>query len=120
MPAAAPDIPALLAAAARAGQGLTALAPRACAAALGLDSLTLCLLNSSGLELVWYDPADRTAITFEDLQYTIGEGPTLDTAHTGDSIIVPDLHTVSEHRWPALLGVPHEKLPHAVHGRSGA
>lgn len=115
MPADAPDIPALLAAALRAGQGLTALSPALCASALGLDSLTLCLLSRSGLELLWYDPADTAAIAFEDLQYTLGEGPTPDAARTGEPVLVPDLHTVPENRWPALLPATCHELPRAVH-----
>ena len=45
MSADATDIPGLLATATRTDDGLSALSPRACAAALGLDSLTLCPLN---------------------------------------------------------------------------
>ncbi|MFI5664838.1 GAF and ANTAR domain-containing protein [Streptomyces sp. NPDC051684] len=115
MPADIPDIPGLLAAAIQTGQGLSALSPGSCATALGLDSLTLCLLDQSGLELVWYDPDDSAAIAFEDLQYTLGEGPTLDAARTGELVLVPDLHTVPEHRWPALLAAAQQKLPSAAH-----
>ncbi|GGV59017.1 GAF and ANTAR domain-containing protein [Streptomyces spectabilis] len=110
----ATDIPGLLATAIRTDDGLSALSPRACAAALGLDSLTLCLLNQSGLELVWYDPADTAAIAFEDLQYTLGQGPTPDAARTGEPVLVPDLDRVPEHRWPALLAATHSPLPRAV------
>ncbi|KOG87688.1 hypothetical protein ADK38_24045, partial [Streptomyces varsoviensis] len=100
MPADAPDIPALLAAATRAGHGLSALSPASCALALGFDGLTLGLLNASGLELVWYDPADTAGTAFEDLQYTLGEGPTLDAARTGEPVLVADLRDVPESRWP--------------------
>lgn len=115
MPAETPDIPSLLAVAGQAGHGLTALSPGACATALGLDSLTLCLLDHSGLELVWYDPADTAGIAFEDLQYTLGEGPTVDAARTGEVVLVPDLYSVPEDRWPALLAATHPKPPQAAH-----
>ncbi|MFE0055296.1 GAF and ANTAR domain-containing protein [Streptomyces sp. NPDC059003] len=115
MPPDAPDIPALLAAATHAGQGLNALSPASCALALGLDGLTLGLLNTSGLELVWYDAADTAGIAFEDLQYTLGQGPTLDAARTGEPVLVPDLHTVPEDRWPALLSATRDQPPRAVH-----
>ncbi|MFI5664190.1 GAF and ANTAR domain-containing protein [Streptomyces sp. NPDC051684] len=114
MSAASPDIPALLAAA-HTGQGLSALAPAACAHALGLDGLTLCLLNKSGLELVWYDPSHTAAVAFEDLEFTLGEGPTHDTVRTGEPVLVPDLHTVPEERWPALLPAARVGPPRAVH-----
>ncbi|MFZ3566167.1 GAF and ANTAR domain-containing protein [Streptomyces sp. BH097] len=109
------DIPALLAAAAHSGHGLSALAPAACAHALGLDGLTLCLLNKSGLELVWYDPEHTAGVAFEDLEFTLGEGPTHDTVRTGEPVLVPDLHTVPEERWPALLPAARSVPLRAVH-----
>ncbi|MFI6563985.1 GAF and ANTAR domain-containing protein [Streptomyces sp. NPDC050534] len=115
MPADAPDIPGLVAAATQAGHGLTALDPSSCAVTLGLDSLTICLIDHAGLELVWYDPADTAGVAFEDLQYTLGEGPTVDAARTGEPVLVPDLYTVPERRWPALLAATHRKSPHAAY-----
>ncbi|MCF3125656.1 ANTAR domain-containing protein [Streptomyces arenae] len=103
MAAAVPDLATLLAAAARGGQGLGALPPDRCAAALGLDGLTISLVNRSGLELVWNDPADAVGITFEDVQYTLGEGPTHEAAAVGEAVVVPDLHALPDGRWPALL-----------------
>ncbi|MFE0101297.1 GAF and ANTAR domain-containing protein [Streptomyces sp. NPDC059009] len=115
MPADTPDLTGLLAAATETGQGLAALPPAACAAALGLDSLAISLSNRAGLELVWHDPADTVATAFEDLQYTLGEGPTCDAARTGEPVIVPDLHAVPEHRWPALLPATHNHPVRAVY-----
>ncbi|MGW0686270.1 GAF and ANTAR domain-containing protein [Streptomyces sp. NPDC002754] len=115
MSADAPDIPALLAAATHSGHGLSALAPASCAHALGLDGITLCLLNHSGLELVWYDPSHAAGIAFADLEFTLGEGPTHDAVRTGDPVLVPDLHTVPEERWPALLPAARDAPPRAVH-----
>ncbi|MFF3490500.1 GAF and ANTAR domain-containing protein [Streptomyces sp. NPDC002795] len=109
------DIPALLTAATHSGHGLSALAPASCAHVLGLDSITLCLMNTSGLELVWYDPSHTAGIAFEDLEFTLGEGPTHDTVRTGEPVLVPDLHTVPEERWPALLPAARHSPPRAVH-----
>ncbi|MEV0261157.1 GAF and ANTAR domain-containing protein [Streptomyces sp. NPDC050617] len=115
MPAAAPDLAALLATATEAGQGLAALPPAACAHALGLDGLAISLFNRAGLELVWYDPADTAGMAFEDLQYTLGEGPTCDAARTGEPVIVPDLHALPDHRWPALLPAARDQSVRAVY-----
>lgn len=103
------DIGSLLAEAATVSQGLDALAPDRCAAAVGLDGLAISLLNRSGLELVWHEAADTLGAALEDLQYTVGEGPTLDAARTGEPVLVPDLQSVPERRWPALLSAarPH-------------
>ncbi|MBB5085122.1 GAF and ANTAR domain-containing protein [Nonomuraea endophytica] len=110
----ASDLAALLAAASQSAQGLGALPPARCAAALALDGLTISLINHSGLELVWSDPADTPGIALDDLQYTLGEGPTLDAAHTGRPTIVPDLHAMPETRWPALLPALHDHPVRAV------
>nr|WP_237551486.1 GAF and ANTAR domain-containing protein [Streptomyces sp. SID8367] len=93
---------------------MAALSPAACAQALELDSLTLCLLDHSGLELIWYDPEHHAEISFEDLQFTLGQGPTLDAARTGEPVLVPDLHTVPESRWPAFLQAIGRHHPRAV------
>lgn len=103
MPAGDADLSALLEAASRSPQGLAALSPALCAAELALDGLTISLFNGSGLELIWYDAADTTGVGLEDLQYTLGEGPTCDAARAGRSVIVPDLRATPEDRWPALL-----------------
>ncbi|MEV0445897.1 GAF and ANTAR domain-containing protein [Streptomyces spectabilis] len=114
MSAVVPDLAALLAAASKSTEGLAALPPARCATALGLDGLAISLLNQSGLELVWYDPADTAGIALEDLQYTLGEGPTCDAARTGQPVTVPDLHTTREDRWPALLPAARKHPARAV------
>ncbi|THC55287.1 GAF and ANTAR domain-containing protein [Streptomyces sp. A1499] len=100
---AVPGVMTLLATASRAAQGLSALRPAQFAAALDLDGLVISLINGSGLELVWSDPSDTTGKAVEDLQYTLGEGPSLDAARTGEPVLVPDLRAVPAQRWPALL-----------------
>ncbi|ARX84173.1 hypothetical protein SMD44_03611 [Streptomyces alboflavus] len=114
MPAPVPDLTTLLAAATKAGQGFTALPAARCAAALGLDGLTISLFNKGGLELVWHDPADSVGTAFEDLQYTLGEGPTCDAARTSEPVMVPDLRALPEQRWPALLPAAREQPIRAV------
>lgn len=120
MLAAAPDLTTLLAAATKAGQGLTVLPPASCAAALVLDGVAISLFNRAGLELVWHDAADTAGAAFEDLQYTLGEGPSCDVARTGEPVIVPDLHTLPEHRWPALLPAARAFPVRAVYAHAAA
>ncbi|MFE6895238.1 GAF and ANTAR domain-containing protein [Streptomyces sp. NPDC057694] len=114
MPPTSPELPKLLATASAADQGLDGLPPAPCAAALGLDGLTISLRNNSSIELVWYDSGDTAGIVLDDLQYTLGEGPTWDAAHTGQPAIAPDLHTTPEHRWPALLPATRDQPTRAV------
>ncbi|MET9293418.1 ANTAR domain-containing protein [Streptomyces sp. NPDC003077] len=94
-----------LQAAARAGQGLGSLSPSFAARHLGYDALTLCLATPRGhLELLWSDDAaGRLGPVLDDLQYTLGEGPTLDAARTGRTITEPDLAATPADRWPQFL-----------------
>ncbi|OKI02160.1 hypothetical protein A6A06_13870 [Streptomyces sp. CB02923] len=91
--------------AARTGRGLNAVRPETAAHLLGHDALTLCLATPRGhLELLWSDDAaDRLGPTLDDLQYTLGEGPTLDTMRTGRTITEPDLRNTPVDRWPQFL-----------------
>ena len=88
--------------AASAGDGLHTASPATLALLLGLDSLTLSMASApDGLELLWADPADKLGRTMEDLQYTLGEGPTVEAARTGRTVSVPDVSAASA-RWVAL------------------
>ncbi|MGW8376780.1 GAF and ANTAR domain-containing protein [Streptomyces sp. ODS28] len=88
--------------AAHQGRDLTAASAAALAPLLGLDSLTLSMLTARGEpELVWTDPEDALGPALEDLQYTLGEGPTVEAARTGRTVTAPDL-TSTPVRWPVL------------------
>lgn len=68
---------------------------------LRLDALTLALRSRRGmLELLWADPADPLGPELEDLQYTLGEGPTLEAARSGHAVIETDLGAAPNDRWP--------------------
>ncbi|MCM2387182.1 hypothetical protein, partial [Streptomyces albipurpureus] len=51
-------------------------------------------------ELLWC--SDPTTRRFEDLQFTLGEGPGPDALRTGAMVWAPDLVQVPLTRWPAL------------------
>lgn len=87
--------------AARTGHDLSAFSARALAHHTHVDSLTLSLISTLGAcEPLWGDPEDRIGLPLEDLQYTLGEGPTLDAARARRPVTAPDLHTAVQ--WPAL------------------
>ena len=87
--------------AARAGSDLSALSATDAARLLGLDALTLTLRSRRGaLEPLWADPGDPLGLALEDVQYTLGEGPTLDAARTGHTVIDADLNAAPADRWP--------------------
>ncbi|MFD7713546.1 ANTAR domain-containing protein [Streptomyces sp. NPDC059785] len=98
----------------RTGEGLTGFSASAIAPRVGADSLTLTLVSARGaLELLWADPDDPIGPPLEDLQYTLGEGPTVDAAHGAAPVTVTDLHDTP--RWPALIeAVPRTTAARAV------
>ncbi|RSN55494.1 hypothetical protein DMH01_32525 [Amycolatopsis sp. WAC 04182] len=82
---------------------------------LGLDVLTIDLVNSAGtLELVWSDPADGPGPELDDLQYTLGDGPTLEAVEEGYTVSEPDLAATDQARWPLFLPAAMQSPARAV------
>lgn len=84
------------------------------AEALGVDGVSTVLAGDApagkqGLaEVLWCSgPLSRA---FEDLQYTIGEGPAADALRTGHAVLEPDLRRLRPSRWP-VLAPEAERLP---------
>ncbi|GHB77555.1 GAF domain-containing protein [Streptomyces xanthochromogenes] len=74
-----------------------------CADLLNADGLAVSLVLDMGhTELVWCH--GTASAQFEDLQFTLGEGPGPDALASGHPVRVPDLAEVRPGRWPALLG----------------
>ncbi|CAM5642167.1 GAF domain-containing protein [Streptomyces avidinii] len=77
--------------------------PARCAVVLGFDGLAVSLTTAMGFsELVWCSPGISAA--FEDMQFTLGQGPAWDAAARLAAVTEPEMHTVAVDRWPALLG----------------
>jgi len=71
------------------------------ALALGVDGLSVSLVTGGDqTELLW--SSHGAARRFEDLQFTLGEGPGPDAVRGGAMVLVPDLALVRHQRWPAL------------------
>ncbi|MGW3425115.1 GAF and ANTAR domain-containing protein [Streptomyces phaeochromogenes] len=87
---------------------------RACALALGADGVALSLLVGNGrmAEPLWCHP--EVSARFEELQFTLGEGPGPDAVRTGSPVMEPDLDRVRPERWPALLPAALEMGVHGV------
>ncbi|MET7620434.1 ANTAR domain-containing protein [Streptomyces sp. NPDC005408] len=82
--------------------GLDASFAGRCCAVLGVDGLAV-TLSSSGYEgeLVW--SGDPLSAQLDDLQFTLGEGPSTDAARGGVLILESDLLLVPAVRWPGFL-----------------
>ncbi|WP_405495254.1 ANTAR domain-containing protein [Streptomyces sp. NBC_00096] len=68
---------------------------------LGVDGLALSLLTTDeASELMWC--TDERTGRFEDLQFTLGEGPGPEAVRNRAMVWAPDLAEVRSDRWPAL------------------
>ncbi|MDJ0342314.1 GAF and ANTAR domain-containing protein [Streptomyces sp. H10-C2] len=73
-----------------------------CAELLGADGVAVSLVVEGGVtELVWCSSGVSSG--FEELQFTLGEGPGPDALRSGVMVLEPDLPAVRSDRWPALL-----------------
>ncbi|WP_328439149.1 ANTAR domain-containing protein [Streptomyces sp. NBC_00457] len=87
---------------------------QACARALGAEGVTLSLLVGAkrSAEPLWCHP--ELSARFEELQFTLGEGPGPDAVRVGSPVVEPDLDRVRPERWPALLPAARELGVHGV------
>lgn len=89
---------------------------RACAKALQAEGVVLSLLvgrdADATAEPVWCHPELSTR--FDELQFTLGEGPGPEAVRTGSPVMEPDLARVRPDRWPALLPAAHDMGVHGV------
>lgn len=68
---------------------------------LGADGVSVSLLTEDEkTELLWC--CGDIARCFEEMQYTLGEGPGPDAVRTGAMVWVPDLARTRAERWPIL------------------
>ncbi len=81
-----------------AGPGLDA----GCVSALGIDHLVVSLVVEGRItEQLW--SSDLVGSAFEDLQFTLGQGPGPDALRVGRAIVEPDLTALGADRWPLLV-----------------
>jgi hypothetical protein len=80
--------------------GLGAVAAELCADVLGLTGVAVSVLVSGGGDVVWR--TDGQSALLDDLQFTLGQGPGVDAAASGELVLEPDLEAVPAQRWPAF------------------
>jgi hypothetical protein len=80
--------------------GLGAVAAEVCADVLGLTGVAVSVLVSGGGDVVWR--TDGPSARLDDLQFTLGQGPGVDAAASGELVLEPDLEAVPAQRWPAF------------------
>ena len=65
----------------------------------GIDAAAISLIFS-GVTSGTFGSSDSAARAYDELQFTIGEGPCLDSVSTGGPVLVPDLAKPNFIRWP--------------------
>jgi hypothetical protein len=79
---------------------------------LGMDGATLALLTDTPSRQL-LGASDDDALTLEDIQFTLLEGPCITAARTGEPVAVHDLrHDVTP--WPLFGATLRERLPDVV------
>ena len=74
---------------------------QACADALPVTGVGMVLMTDSGPAGVMA-ATDGPAATMEELQFTLGEGPCVESSRTGRPVLQPDLAVTGPPRWPAF------------------
>lgn len=80
--------------------GLSAVPAELCAEVLGLTGIAVSVLVPGGGDVIWRTTGASARL--DDLQFTLGQGPGVDAAASGELILVPDLQAVPPQRWPAF------------------
>lgn len=73
----------------------------ACLPLVGVDAAAISLIDA-GESRGTFGASDAAARLLDSLQFTAGEGPCLEAAHTMTPVLVPDLQAQDEPRWPAF------------------
>jgi hypothetical protein len=74
----------------------------------GTDGGGVSVVSSQGVPVLVH-ATDSVASDLGDLQFTLGEGPSVEAVRSGTSVLVPDLGDAATagHRWPGLLPEVH-------------
>jgi len=68
---------------------------------VGMTGVAVTVLTPGAAgEVIWR--TDGSSASFEDLHFTLGEGPAVDAAAVGQLILEPDLAAVPPQRWPVF------------------
>lgn len=82
------------------GQGPPRDWARLCAEVLGVDGIAISVA-SDGTELLWF--SDERSARLDDLQFTLGEGPSVEAARDGSLNLESNLERAFGERWPAFV-----------------
>lgn len=75
----------------------------ACVDLLEVDGASISLVHQ-GASRGTFGSSGELSRALDEMQFTLGEGPCLDSVEAGRAVLVPDLDRAGEVRWPALRG----------------
>jgi GAF domain len=75
----------------------------ACVGLLGVDGAAISLMHE-GASRGTFGSSGELVRRLDELEFTLGEGPCLDTVADGRPVLVADLADDGEQRWPAFTG----------------
>ena len=81
-------------------RGLGAVAAGLCAEVLQVSGVAVSVLLPGGGDVVWR--TEGVSARLDDLQFTLGQGPGVDAAASGELVLEPDLEAVPLQRWPVF------------------
>lgn len=82
-------------------RGLRAAPAGLCAEILGVTGVAVTVLAPGvGGEVVWQ--SDSACARLDDLQFTLGQGPSVDVAASGELVLEADLAAAPPQRWPVF------------------
>jgi hypothetical protein len=82
-------------------RGLAAVPAALCAQVLQVAGVAVSVLMPAGDEEVLWR-TDGVSAQLDELQFTLGQGPTVDVAASGELVLEPDLAAVPWERWPVF------------------
>jgi hypothetical protein len=106
------ELGAVLAGSARGQPAANALCV-ACVDLFGVDGAAISMVHE-GASQGTFGASSESSRRIDDYQFTFGEGPCLDAAAAGTVVLVPDLDSPGERRWPAFVGAALEEGIRAV------
>ncbi len=88
------------------GAGLNASLAGRAAGVLGATSLSASISSAAGgAETIW--SGDTTSVALQDLEFTLGEGPSVDAAQRGVLVLAPEVGITPPLRWPVFAVAAH-------------
>jgi hypothetical protein len=75
----------------------------ACVELFGMDGAAVSMVYE-GATRGTFGSSSETSRRLDEYQFTFGEGPCLDAVAAGAAVLVPDLDSPQERRWPAFAG----------------